>query len=473
MTAAYETLIRNARVVAPEGIAAFDVALSNGKIAAMLPASPPGTQAKVTAGEVIDAQGLHLLPGVIDIHCHVRAPAFPERGSVESETRAAAAGGITTLFEMPISKPCCNSAERVIIRRDHFAERALVDFALYAAPGDLSSEALNASANAGAIAFKIFTTAAPPGRDDEFAGLSLPDEGSQLATLEALARTGLPVVVHAESEQLLAYYGAKAAGLDPSLASTHCASRPDICEAVAVAKLLLMNMQAGARLHIAHVTSALTVDVLRRFKGTSDFTAETCPHYLVRTVEDVQRAGVFGKINPPVRSRIDQDALWSALADGTIDHVTTDHAAFAYAEKQAHIGKFPTAPPGSPGLEVMLPAMLDAVSRNKLDLSRMVALLCGNAAKRFNLPGKGVIRVGADADLVLVDLEGRTHIRPQALFTHARDISHLYQDAEFKGAIRRTIVRGRTVFQDSKINEQPGWGRYTVPAGASTERAVA
>ncbi|SIQ46068.1 dihydropyrimidinase/allantoinase [Rhizobium sp. RU35A] len=468
MTAAYETLIRNAHIVSSDGIAAADVALAYGKIAAMV---APGTP--VAADHVIDATGLHLLPGVIDIHCHVRAPAFPERGSVESETRAAAAGGITTLFEMPISKPCCNSAERVMIRRDHFADRALVDFALYAAPGDLSAKALEASASAGAIAFKIFTTAAPPGRDDEFAGLSFPDEGSQLATLEALARTGLPVVVHAESEQLLAHYAAEAAGLDPSLATTHCALRPEICEAVAVAKLLLMNMQAGARLHIAHVTSALTVDVLRRFKGTSDFSAETCPHYLVRTVEDVQAAGVFAKINPPVRGKADQDALWAALADGTIDHVTTDHAAFALAEKQAHLGNFPKAPPGSPGLETMLPAMLDAVCRKRLDLPRMVALLSGNAARRFNLPDKGAIRVGADADLVLVDLKGRTRITPQTLFTHARDISHLYQNAEFEGAIRRTLVRGRTVFEDGKISTDPGWGRYTVPTGAMAARAVA
>lgn len=468
MTAAYETLIRNARIVAPEGIAAFDVALADGKIAAIM---APGTP--VAAEHVIDATGLHLLPGVIDIHCHVRAPAFPERGSVESETRAAAAGGITTLFEMPISKPCCNSAERVMIRRDHFAERALVDFALYAAPGNLSPQALEASARVGAIAFKIFTTAAPAGRDDEFAGISLPDEGSQLATLEALSRTGLPVVVHAESEQLLSHYATRAAGLDPSLATTHCALRPDICEAIAVAKLLLMNMQAGARLHIAHVTSALTVDVLRRFRGSSDFSAETCPHYLVRTVEDVQAAGVFAKINPPVRSQSDQDALWAALADGTIDHVTTDHAAFAFAEKQAHLGNFPTAPPGSPGLETMLPAMLDAVSKGRLDLPRMVALLSGNAARRFNLPDKGAIRVGADADLVLVDLSGRTRITPQTLFTHARDISHLYRDAEFSGAIRRTIVRGRTVFEAGQISAGPGWGRYTVPASGTTAKAVA
>lgn len=468
MTAVCDTLIRNATVVTPQAIAPLDIGIASGRVIALL---PPGSAAM--ADDVIDATGLHVLPGVIDIHCHVRAPAFPERGSVASETRAAAAGGITTLFEMPISKPCCNSAERVIIRRDHFAETAMVDFALYAAPGDLSPSAIEASVKAGVVAFKIFTTAAPSGRDDEFAGLAKPGEGDQLAALQALAATGLPVVVHAESEELLRHFQTLGKDLDPARAATHNAMRPALCEAVAVAKLLLMNMQAGAKLHIAHVTSALTVDVLRRFKGTSDFTAETCPHYLVRTIADVEAAGVFGKINPPVRDKSDQAALWSAIADGTISHVTTDHASFALAEKQRYLRNFPEAPPGAPGLEIMLPAMLDSVATGRLDLRQMVALLCGNAARRFNLPDKGVIRAGAYADLVLVDLDGRTRISAGDLLTHARDVAHLYDGAEFQGSITRTLVRGRTVFEAGRITGQPASGRYTMPARIAPARAVA
>lgn len=468
MKAGYDTLIRNAVVVTPQASAPLDIAIDGGRIAALL---TPGTAA--TAGEIIDATGLHVLPGAIDIHCHVRAPAFPERGSVESETRAAAAGGITTLFEMPITKPCCNSADRVLMRRDHFAGAALVDFALYAAPGDLTRQAIEASVKAGVIAFKIFTTAAPPGRDDEFAGLATPNEGDQLATLQALSATGLPVVVHAESEELLQHFHSLGQHLDPARAATHNALRPPICEAVAVAKLLLMNMQAGAKLHIAHVTSALTVDVLRRFKGTSDFSAETCPHYLIRTVADVEAAGVFAKINPPVRDKADQEVLWSAIADGTLAHVTTDHASFAFAEKQAFLGDFPRAPPGAPGLEIMVPAMLDAVAKGRLDLRQMVALISGNAARRFNLPDKGAIRPGADADLMLVDLAGRTRIRAGELMTHARDVAHLYDGADFQGSIARTMVRGRTVYEAGRITAQPAGGRYTMPAGVAPARAVA
>lgn len=457
----YETIIRNAAVLtATQGLQGLDVALADGKIAALLP------RGEGSAAGTIDATGQHLLPGAIDIHFHIRAPAYPDRGTVESETRAAAAGGITTLFEMPITKPCCNTAERVQFRRAHFAEHAFVNFGLYAAPGDLTDTGVQAMADAGIVAYKIFTTPAPAGRDDEFFGLSFPDEADQMRALRAVAKTGLPIVVHAESAQLLALAATEIAGLDLTNIDTHLASRPALCEAVAVAKLLTLNIEAQARLHIAHVTSALTVEVLRRFAGTSDFSAETCPHYLFRTHEDVRRAGVFAKINPPVRFQADQDALWQAIGDGVITHVTTDHAAFSHAEKLAGASNMVTAPPGSPGSEVLVPSMLDAVARGKVTLEQAMALLSGNAASRFGLPSKGRIAPGADADLMLVDLSARTTISAATLHTFARDVAQLYHGAEFTGRVMQTIVAGKSVY-DGTIQGQPGWGRYTSPDRAA------
>lgn len=453
----YDTIIRNAQVVTPEGIQSVDVALSGRQIAALL------QRGEGVATNTIDATGQHLLPGAIDIHFHVRAPAFPERGTVESETRAAAAGGITTLFEMPISKPCCNTAERVEVRRAHFAEHAFINFGLYAAPGDLDHKSVAAMADAGVVAYKIFTTTAPEGRDDEFFGLSFPDEADQLRALKAVATTGLPLVVHSESAQLLAAAEVDVADLDHGHIDTHLASRPGMCEAVAVAKLLTMNIEAKAKLHIAHVTSAMTVEVLRRFAGTSDFSAESCPHYLFRTHDDVRRAGVFAKINPPVRLQADQDALWQAIRDGVITHVTTDHAAFSQAEKLAGAGNMVTAPPGTPGSEVLVPGVLDAVAKGRITLEHAVALLSGNAAKRFNLPKKGRIAEGADADLILVDLAAITTIAPETLLTFARDVAQLYYGAAFSGRVMRTLVAGQTIF-DGTIRGEPGWGQYTSPA---------
>jgi dihydroorotase (multifunctional complex type) len=450
--------IRGGQVLTPQGLRPATVAVAGGRIVAILP--PDGAP---DARETLDATGLHVLPGAIDIHCHIRSPAYPNRGSVESETSAAAKGGITTLFEMPITDPCCNTPERVALRRDHFAPRALTDFALYAAPVELTEAAFEALRAAGVIALKIFTTAAPPGREREFAGLAWPDADARMTVLRLAAKAGLTVVVHAEDEALVAAATARAAALDKADARTHGRARPPEAEAAAVAALLSMNIVAGARVHIAHVTSALTVDLLRRFRGSSDFSAETCPHYLSFTENDVARAGVCARINPPIRQGADRAALWEALADGTLAHVTTDHAAFAPEEKAAKEGDFLTAPPGHPGLETLVPTLLDAVAAGRMPIDRASALLSANAAARFRLPAKGRLAAGADADMIVVDMAGETHITEATLLTSARAISPLTGGRRYRGRILRTILRGRTLWDGAAIAAPPGTGHFVTP----------
>jgi dihydroorotase (multifunctional complex type) len=429
--------IRGGTLVTPEGKRPGTLLVRDDLIAGI--AAPADV---VDAGETLDATGKHILPGLIDIHCHIRAPAYPQRGTVSSETRACAAGGITTVFEMPITDPCCNTPEQVAMRRDHFAESAFVDFGLYGAPLTLTQGAVDDLAASGIVAFKIFTTPAPPGREIEFAGLSWPDEADQLRALSLIARTGLPVVVHAESADILA----AAPQGDPADARSHGLARPPLAEAMAVAKLLTMNSTAQAKLHIAHVTSAATVDILRRFKGTSDFSAETCPHYLRYTEEDVARVGVAAKINPPIRQAADRDALWQAIADGVITHVTTDHAGFSAAEKAAHADNFLTAPPGHPGTECMLPAMLDAVAEGRTTLLQCMHLLSLNAAARFGLPDRGRLAPGMRGDIVMVDLEGETRVTENSLISAAGPIARLSHGEVFRGALLRTWLNGRTIW---------------------------
>jgi dihydropyrimidinase/allantoinase len=450
--------IRGGQVLTPDGLRPGTVAVAGGRIVAILPPA-----AEPEARETVDASGLHVLPGAIDIHCHIRSPAYPNRGSVESETGAAAKGGITTLFEMPITDPCCNTPDRVALRRDHFAARALTDFALFAAPVDLTEKAFEALRDAGVIALKIFTTASPPGRDREFAGLAWPDADAQMTVLRLAAKTGLTVFVHAENEEMVAAATARAAAFDKGDARTHGLARPPEAEAASVASLLAMNMVAGARLHIAHVTSALTVEVLRLFRGSSDFSAETCPHYLSFTEDDVARAGVAARINPPVRREADRTALWEALADGTLTHVTTDHAAFAPEEKAAKEGDFLGAPPGHPGLETLVPTLLDAVAAGRMPMERASALLSGNAGQRFRLPSKGRLAAGADADMIMVDMDGETHITEDTLLTNARAISRLTLGRRYRGRILRTILRGATVWDGTRLAAPPGTGRFVAP----------
>ena len=456
----YDVVIRGGTVVTEDGVQLADVAVTSGRIAALL---TPGTE--TATSEVIEASGLHVLPGAVDIHFHVRAPAYPERGTVSSETKAAAAGGVTTLFEMPISKPCCATPEVFRNRRDLFADQAYVDFALYGAPGTLDPINIAGMVEEGAIGFKIFMTEAPKGRDDEFIGLCLPQEGPLLEALHLVADSGLVTSVHAESSPLLQYFTDKLLKTGRNDPSTHGESRPPVVEALAIAKLLTLNQQAGASLHVAHVTSRMAVDTIRMFQEQGmNVTAETCPQYLLFTEAELAKFGSYAKINPPLRTMDDQEALWDALKDGTLSSVATDHSPFTVEEKEKARTDIWAAPPGAPGIEELVPGMLNAVANGRLSIQQAVALMSTNGAKRFGLyPRKGVIAVGADADFAVVDLNSETVIRKEELYTQARLGDHLYDGMTFQGKIDRTILAGRTIF-DGKIVGQPGQGKFLPPS---------
>ena len=461
--AVYDSLIEGGAVVTSGGVREVDVAIKGGRIAALL---EPGAGA--TADEVIGAAGKHVLPGAVDIHFHVRAPAYPERGTVASETRAAAAGGVTTLFEMPISKPCCATPGVFRSRRELFAREAYVDFALYGAPGTLNPDHVAGMVGEGAIGFKIFMTEAPKGRDDEFGGLCLPDEGPLLEALRLVAATGLVTSVHAESNPLLKHFTARLLKTGRNDPETHGESRPPLVEALAIAKLLTLNRAVGGPLHIAHVTSRMALDTVRMFRSQGmDVTAETCPQYLLFTEEALSEHGSYAKINPPLRTPDDREALWEGLRDGTLLAVTTDHSPFTVEEKEEARTDIWAAPPGAPGVEELVPGMLHAVATGRLGLEQAVELMSTNGARRFGLyPRKGVIEVGADADLVVADLEAETVIRQEDLYTQARCCDRLYDGMAFRGKVLRTLLAGRTIF-DGKITGEPGQGRFICPGGGS------
>jgi allantoinase len=454
-----DTLIKGGMVVTELGTRPLDIALKDGKIEALL---EPASQAQ--ARETIDASGQHILPGAIDIHFHVRAPAYPQRGTVASETRAAAAGGVTTLFEMPISKPCCATPEIFRQRREHFAQDAYVNFGLYGAPGLLEAEYIQGMVDEGAIGFKIFMTEAPKGRDDEFVGLCLPEQGELYEALKLLSKTDLVTVIHTESNALLNHFSNQLKQTGRNDALTHGESRPPVVEAVAIAQLLTMNEALGAKLHIAHVSSRHAAATLKRFQTTTDVTGETCPQYLFFSEGELIKYGSYAKINPPLRTTDDQEALWQALQDGTLIAVTTDHSPFAVEEKEKAKSDFWAAPPGAPGVEELVPGMLDAVSKGKLTLEHAVNLLSTNGAKRFGIyPQKGVIAKGSDADLIMVDLAQSFTVDKTKLFTQARMCDYLYDGTQFQGKVLRTILAGKTIFHQGKVLGKPGWGQFVHP----------
>lgn len=435
-------------VVSDGSVAALDVGIENGVIAEV---GPPGSLPPARAD--IDASGLHVLPGCVDAHFHCRAPSHPERGDFASETAAAAAGGVTTVFEMPISDPACSTPEVFRSRRELAERDAYVNVALYSGAALADAARAAEMAEAGAIAFKLFTLAPPPGREREFDGLWANTEVGMLHALEAVASTDLPCVVHAENDALVRYY-------EPRVDAEKRQRRPAVVEAVAIETAAAIAREVDARLHIAHVSSRGALDAVRAANAAGGVvTAETCPQYLVLDSGAVERYGPVAKIAPPLAEPEDVKALWAALRDGSLDLVASDHAPFRLEEKQGV--PYAEAPRGLPTVELLLPSLLDAAARDVLPLEVAVSLVTSAPARLFGLyPQKGSLEVGADADVALVSLREPYRPRPETLVTRAAGCGIVYGDMTLTGRVKTTIVRGQQVFAGGSVRG-PRAGRFT------------
>ena len=211
--------------------------------------------------QIINAKNKTIIPGIIDIHFHIRAPSFPERGTVGSETKAAAKGGITTLFEMPISDPCMSNAKVLSDRKKHFSKSAIINFAFIPAIGKFNKSNLEGLIKNGAIAFKVFTISPPPNRKSEFDGLCFTKEDEILSALKHAKKSKLVTIFHAEDQNLLDYFKKEGVNFQKSNPAVHNATRPAITEAMAISKILSLNSIVKTKVHIAHVTSELSLDI--------------------------------------------------------------------------------------------------------------------------------------------------------------------------------------------------------------------
>lgn len=452
----WDLVVRGGTLILPTGPARADLAVQDGVIARIAPeiAGP--------AREELDATGLYVFPGAVDVHVHFNEPGRAHWEGFATGSRALAAGGGTTCADMPL-----NSLPPVLDRRAFELKRraaeaaSVVDFALWGGlvPGNL--DALPELADAGAVGFKAFMcdSGVPefPAVDD----LTL-WEGMQVA--RAL---GLPVAVHAESDGLVRGLAARLRAAGRRDVRAYLASRPVLAEVEAVQRALLLAEETGASLHVVHVSSGRAVAAIAeaRRRGV-DVTLETCPHYLLFTEEDVERIGAALKCAPPVRGAADRDALWQALREGTIDLVASDHSPAPPELKET--GDFFSAWGGVAGVQFTLIALLSEGPARGLDPAAVARLVAEQPARRFRLPGKGALREGYDADLALVELTPWT---PSARDLHQRHAVSPYLGLTFAARVRRTLVRGRTVFADGVACAGAG-GRLVRPlparAGAGT-----
>lgn len=454
-----DLVVAGGTVVLPDGVRRAGIAIDGGRIVAVGP-----DEALPEARDRVDATGLHVLPGVIDTHTHARDPSVDAREDFGSATAAAAAGGITTILEMPISTPSVHSVETFERRVEIVQPKAHVDFGLYGgAAGDNLAE-IEGLAAAGVVGYKTFRTPVTKGREREFIGLCAPDPADYYAALLEVAKTGLVGAVHAEDAQLLAanQRALQAAGDRGPL--SHARWRPEYVELASVAQSIELALGAGARLQLAHCSNPTAVALAAAARARGPVTVETCPHYLFLTEADIERHGPFAKINPALRSQASVDGMWAAIATGDVDVIGSDHSPFLVEEKAPFADDMWGALPGAPGLESLLPLMLTAAADGRVSLEAMVALTSGNAARIFGLRDKGAIRVGADADLAIVDLGHEGVIDTSTWLTRSRATAAVWDGRRVRAKVRSTVVRGRTVYRDGQVTGQPGWGRLVRPS---------
>ena len=455
--AGVEAVIRGKRVVTPVAERPQAIHIAGGVIAAVteyddVPAGIP----------VLDAGDLWVLPGLVDTHVHINEPGRTEWEGFTTATSAAAAGGVTTLCDMPLnSVPPTTTLEGLRAKLRALEEKARVDVALcgglvpsnagrHGGLADLFAE--------GVLAFKCFLA------ESGVAEFSHVHETELRAGMTEIARLGAPLFVHAELPEPL-WEGEKAAlGLDPRRYDTYLKSRPRSAENAAVDLVLRLAQETGARAHIVHLSSSDALTTFRRARDARvPLTVETCPHYLTFASEEIPDGATAFKCAPPIRERNNREMLWDALREGMINQIVTDHSPSSAAMKCSGSGDFMAAWGGISSLQIGLSAVWTAAQARGHGVRDLVEWMSAAPARLAGLSGrKGAIAVGCDADLVFWNPDAE-HTIDAATLEHRHKITP-YQGRSLRGAVMRTILRGETIYER-------GSGFIGSPKGRWTRRA--
>jgi len=452
-----DAVIRGNRVVMPGGVRPAAVHVAGGVIVAVTcpEAAPPSSPDHVT----LDAGDLVIMPGLVDTHVHINEPGRTEWEGFATATRAAAAGGVTTLVDMPLnSVPPTTTLEGLRAKVRALEEKALVDVALCG--GLVPSNAgigsgLRELFDEGVLAFKCFLAESGVG---EFSHVL---EAELRAGMAEIARLGAPLFVHAELPEPLSEGEKDALGLDPRRYETYLRSRPRSAENAAVDLVLRLARETGCRAHIVHLSSSDALTTFRRARETNvPLTVETCPHYLTFASEEIPDGDTAFKCAPPIRETENRELLWSALREGLVDQVVTDHSPSSAEMKCSGSGDFMKAWGGISSLQIGLSAVWTGARARGATITDMASWMSAAPARLAGLTGrKGSIAVGCDADLVFWDPEAEHTIDASTL--EHRHKNTPYQGRSLRGVVMRTILRGETIYERGQGFTGNPKGRWT------------
>lgn len=424
----HRTLIRDATVVMPRETARTCVLVEGGVIAGVDAAR------HARADEVVDAAGLHLLPGVIDDQVHFRDPGLTHKEDLRTGSRACAAGGVTSFLEMPNTVPQTVTVDALAEKLALASKRCIVNYGFYiGATTENLDELVRATRTPG---IKIFIGSST--------GNMLVDDQECLEAI--FAETTLPITAHCEDE---ATVRANATALTPPLTiEDHSRIRDHRAAVTATLRAIDLAVRHKHRFHVLHVSTAQEVEILARQNDL--ITAEACPHHLFLDISDYARLGTLAQMNPSLKTADDRAALWRGLADGAIQIMATDHAPHTLEEKRA---PYPASPSGVPAVELFLPLMLNEVNRGRCTLQDLAAWMSDGPARIWDIVGKGRIAPGYDADLVLVDMAMEREVRNED--QRCKCGWTPWHGTRLQGWPVRTWVGGRTVFADGRVDTEP------------------
>jgi allantoinase len=444
-----DLVIKNGWVVTPEATFKGGVAITDEKFVAI------GTDDTLPQGkEEIDVKGRHILPGLIDGHVHFREPGLGYKEDFTTGSTAAVCGGITMVMDMPNVNPPTADAEKVK-EKIKFAEgKFLSDYAFFGVVVQTNAGQILPMKEAGVIGYKIFF-------GETIGNLPFPDDGMCLEVFDLIAKSQLPVGIHAENRQIMAYYTNKLKAEGKNDPVYWEASRPDICESESVHHAIFFAETFKTKLHVYHMSSKQAAGLVRDAKARGlRVTAETGPHYLLREPKDMAQVGPLLKMNPPVRTKDHAEILWDGLLKGYVDSIATDHSPHTLEEKGCDIKGKLTKPAiwdcisGFCGVETGVPLMLTEINKGRMTLNHYVKVASENPAKVWQIyPRKGAIRLGSDGDVTVVDMDKEGAIDVNKL--HSKNKPSPWHGWRVKGMPVYTIVRGHVQMREGEPVGKP------------------
>jgi dihydroorotase len=437
-----DTILFNAKLYTSRGIVEAGLAIDDTRIVKV---------AKETnlpsASNRINIEGNFIIPGLIDSHVHLRDQELAYREDFTTGTAAAAAGGVTTVIDMPNNRPVTMSAETLRKRMELAEKRILANTAFNSAFPSTKNE-IHDIVKQGAVGFKLYLL-------QQIGGIDIDDDNALQSAFNEIAQANVPICVHAEDKTTLERAKERIQKTGKNNAEAFFEAHPATAEAKAIQHVAKLARNSGAHLHVCHVSSAAGLNkIVEAKRKDANMTCEVTPHHLLLSSDSVKVHGNVALMLPPLRTRRDMEALWKALCTGTIDTIASDHAPHSLEEKTAK--SVWDVKPGIAGLETLLPLMLNEINRGRLTIHHLIRLVAEKPAEIFHLKGRGSLNEGCVADLTVVDLKREHKIDASKFYSKARFSP--FDGWKVKGKVVKTFVSGQLIMDEGEMVAEPGTG---------------